>query len=423
MNNELSTGSKRMNVLFVSIAAPPKGSPESLQVSKYLKYLIGHPLNIYLVTEKLPKENFGWRTVETKYLAILDKLTQTIKIPVYYHRFIYAIIRRLSSRISCILDNEFLFAGRTQKVIRELKKPPDIIYSRSTPFSSALLALKLKKKYTVPWIMHLSDPWVLSPFFNQKGTALKYNQRIEMTCFKNADKICFTSLDQVELYSKKYPEFENKFQWFPNVYDDDEVVTEAPSFSSSISFLHTGNFYGPGRSPDPLLEALKGISNHDPEYLKNVFFLFTGYHEPAIDKLLNRYESIGVKHLGVLPLEEIYELQRQSSVLVIIDWQLPKNQAMFLLSKTLDYMAACKPIMAITTPGSTVFKLIQGVYGQCFAHDDIEGIKKHMISLIKKYRNGDKIFLKPYEINKDYSAAYQAQRLFKLMAEMGKVSI
>ena len=423
VTNELSTDNKMMKVLFVSIAGPPKGSPESLQVSKCLKYLIGHQLNIYLVTEKLPKVNFGWRTLETKYQAILSQVTQVIKVPVYYHRYLHAVIRRLSHKILPRLDNEFLFTLATRRILKDLMKKPDIIYSRSTPFSSAALAMKLKRKYGVPWIMHLSDPWVLSPFFYHKGSVLKYHQKMERDCFKNADKITFTSQEQIGVYKQVYPEYQSKFMWFPNVFDESEIFTNPPLFSPNMSFLHTGNFYGPGRSPDSLLWALERISNHYPKLLKNISFLFTGYHEPSVDKLLKRFESIGVKHLGVLPLEEIYKLQRQSSVLIIIDWQLPKDQAMFLLSKTLDYLAARKPIIAITTSGSTLYKLIQGVYGQCFDHHDIEGIKKHIVSLIDGYRNNHSTFLNPYEVNMEYSAGYQAKRLFELMTETAKMNV
>ncbi len=409
-------------MLFVSSAAPPKGSPESLQVGKYLKYLIGHPLNIHLVTEKLPKRNFGWRTKEVKYTGVLDLLAQIIKVPVYYHRYFHALVNRISPRVLPRLDNEFMFTFGTRRVQAELAELPDIIYSRSTPFSSAALALKLKKKYRVPWVMHLSDPWVMSPFFSEKGSVLKYHQNMEEECFKHADKITLTSAEQIKVYKERYPGYQSKFQWFPNVFDDEEVVTGQPYLSSSISFLHTGNFYGPGRSPYPLLKALESISNDKPEFLNNVSFLFAGFHEPSIDKLLSSYKSVGVKHLGVHNLQEIYVLQKQSAVLMVIDWQLTRSQAMFLLSKTVDYMAARKPILAITTPGSTLYKLIQGVYGQCFAHDDIEGISNYIVNLINQLRN-PATSQESYEVNQDYSAAYQAQRLYKLLAGTAKVNL
>ena len=411
----LNQSRKDLNVLFVSIAGPPKGSPESLQVSKILKFLVKHPLNICLVTEELPIRNFGWRTIEQKYEPVLGKLSQIINLPVYYNRYFYALISRISSLILPRLDNEFLFTKAAAKVVRLVKQKPDIIYSRSTPFSSSVLALKLKRKYQIPWVMHLSDPWSISPFMKSKGPKFKYHQKMERNCFQEADIITLTSHQQIEIYKNTYPEYHSKFQWSPNVYDDDEVVVDKPSQSREMSFLHTGNFYGPGRSPEPILKAVAEIAKDYRSILDEVSFLFTGHQEPSIDRLINSYYQFGARHLGVLSLKGVYEMQRKSSVLILIDWNLPQHQAMFLLSKSLDYMAARKPVMAITTPGSTMHNLIQGVYGECFAHNDLEGIKRFLISIIKRYKKKDELFENPYEVNEDYAASINAKRLFHVL--------
>ena len=419
MNNSAGDEVKTIKLLLVSIASPPKGSTESLQVSKYLKYLINHQLRIYLVTSKLPRSRYGWTTIENKYKDILNQIAQNIQVPVFHHRFIEAILRRVSFRLFLRPDNEFLFTFARKRVLKQLEQAPDVIYSRSTPFSSAILALKLKKHYRVPWIMHMSDPWSLSPLSGFKGAVLRYHQNLEQKCFKSADKITFTSKEQVAMYEDRYPEFRSKFMWFPNVFDDEEVVLNSTP-TSTMSFLHSGNFYGPGRSPAPMLDAIKEIEQERADILEKVAFLFTGHQEPSIKQLLDEYQSVGVKHLGALPLEEVYELQRKSNVLVIFDWQLPKDQAVFFLSKTLDYIAAGKPIIAITTPGSSIYKIIQGTYGHCFAHDDIAGIKQHILNLVERYKNGDKVLIEPYKPDKTFSASYQANKLFELIANQKK---
>jgi len=410
----LNQSRKELKVLFVSIAGPPKGSPESLQVSKILKFLVNYPLNICLVTEKLPIRNFGWRTIEKKYKPVLGKLSQIINIPVYYNRYVHALITRISSLILPRLDNEFLFTKAAARVSRLVKQKPDIIYSRSTPFSSSVLALKLKRKYQIPWVMHLSDPWLSSPFMKSKGPNFRYHQKMERSCIQEADIITLTSHQQIEIYKNIYPEYQAKFQWSPNVYDDDEVLVDRPILSREMSFLHTGNFYGPGRSPEPILRAVGEIAKDSGSILDGVSFLFTGHQEPSMERLIKGYNKVGARHLGVLSLDDVYELQRKSSVLILIDWKLPRHQAMFLLSKSLDYMAARKPLMAITTPGSTMHNLIHGVYGECFSHDDIEGIKRYLISIIKRYKEKDELFKNPYEVDEEYSASISAKRLFHL---------
>ena len=405
------------NVLFVSTAAPPKGSPESLQVGKYLKYLVGYPIDVYLVTEAVPKKQRGWSNMEKKYQSVLTSLKQVIEVPLY-RRQISALLRRVNTSVLPVTDDALLFTKATRKVRTNLVADPDIIYSRSTPFSSAVLAMKLKRIYQVPWIMHLSDPWVVSPFFKAGGTYENYHRKLEQQCFERADKISFTSRDQIALYENEYPRFKSKFIWFPNVFDDEEVAEESVISHGKIRFLHTGNFYGPGRSPEPFLRALENLYNSDKHCLDHVDCIFAGRHEKSVDEIFRKYKSIPVRHIGVLSQNEVLQLQRDSQVLIIIDWELPQEKAVFLLSKAVDYMAARKSMLAITTRESTIHKFVEGVYGRCFEHHDIEGIAGHIRYLIDDCGKNDKPVQVPYQVDMNYSASKNAQRLFELLQNL-----
>ena len=406
-----------VRVLFVSVAAPPKGSPESLQVSKLLKYLNNLPAEIHLVTERVPGKSKGWSTKEKKYEPILSELAQVIEIPLFRHQF-SAIFRRINDNAFPILDEAFLFAMFTKKVIRNLSSVPDIIYSRSTPFSSALLAMKLSKAFRVPWIMHLSDPWVLSPFFEGQGRKGAYHQKVEHECFEQAEIVTFTSDDQVTMYESKYPQYKTKFRWYPNIFDDDEVLEDVSPCDNGITFLHTGNFYGPGRSPEPILKAVDHLYRTERAYLENVKFSFTGHMEPTLAETFRKYHVLPVEHIGVLALDEVIHLQKKSQVLVIIDWALPKEKAVFLLSKAIDYIATGKPILAITTKGSTIYRLVEGVYGRCFEHNDLKGIVRYIKYLIDGLRSNDQKVLKPYMADQKYSARKNAVALLELMQSL-----
>ena len=151
---------------MVSISAPPYTNPESLQVSKYLKFLVDGSLQLILVTAKISKKNTGWRRVDNEYLPILNRLNQVIKIPAYFNPLLSRIVKKLYPVWFERPDNERRFISGWKSVIRQVKVNPDVIYSRSSPLSSSIMALRLQQHYNVPWIMHLSDPWTLSPFFD-----------------------------------------------------------------------------------------------------------------------------------------------------------------------------------------------------------------------------------------------------------------
>ncbi len=408
--------SDRLKVMVISIASPPKGNPESLQVSRYLKYLSHKPLDIYLVTEQLPEASDGWVTFEKNYRHVLADVKQVIQIPTYRTIF-YRIFSKIGIKYLPVLDEAFLFTLSAKKILRRFDGSPDIIYSRSTPFSSAVLAMKLSKIFNVPWIMHLSDPWVESPFFKIGGYNETFQRRVERTCFDLADRISFTSSEQIDMYRKKYPHYAAKFVWFPNVYDDESVNSHVRFKGKQLCFLHSGNFYGPGRSPEPILRALNYIRQKDMVSLKDVSFNFTGHKEPSIDNMFAKYPSIPAKHLGVLSLDQVQQLQRTSEVLIVIDWCLPKHQAVFLLSKIVDYMAARKPVLAITTKGSTIFNLVEGVYGKCFEHDDIAGIAEYIKLLINQIRDTG---IAPNQLDARYSASKNADQLYQLISDLSR---
>ena len=405
------------NVLIVSISAPPYATPESLQVSKYLKHLVGSNLKLSLVTAKISRQNMGWRKFDKKYLAVLDELAQVIKIPTYYSRIPTAAIRKLYPGWFQKPDGERRFISGWKKVIRLLRSKPDIIYSRSSPVSSTIMAMKLKEYYNVPWILHLSDPWALSPLFELTGSQRSYHIEMEKKCLSMANRICLTSKEQIRLYQQHYPHYKDKFIWFPNVYDDDDVTRIEPNYEDEMIFVHTGNFYGKWRNPAPLLNAIEAAYQENPRLLKRTKFLFAGFQNVATSKLMLEYKQYGVHYLGPLSAKECRQLQRKASVLLIVDLKLPSSAAVFFPSKTLDYLSTGNPILAITAPGSSLFNVVNNVYGHCFQHGDISGIKNHIIEMVSRYESRDIIFKSSYSIDETYSAKKNSQRLGKLMLD------
>jgi len=401
------------NVLIVSTAAPPFTNPESLQVSKYLKYLVDSNWRLSLVTAKISDRNLGWRKVDNKYETILDNLQQVIKIPSYYTPFLDRVIRRTYPAWFQKPDNERRFADNWKTVLKKLELKPDLIYSRSSPLSSALMALKLAKHFQIPWIMHLSDPWTMSPFFNYSNSTKRFHRMMEQECLEAASQICLTSQQQIQLYQKQYPEHKHKFKWFPNVYDDDDLSFHEPDPESMI-FVHTGNFYSSTRSPEPFLRALDAVYQEDPGLLADCQFLFAGFQDNSTKRDLLKYQKVGVRHIGPITVQECSALYAKAAVLVIIDFELPSEKAVFLLSKALDYMSSGKPILTITTPGSTLHNTLKTTHGRCYSHQDIAGIKNQLVDLVTKYKAQDPLFKTPFPVDQKYSASYNTERLEEL---------
>ena len=405
----------KKTVLFVSIAFPPKFDSEGLQVAKYFKYLTQqNDFDFTIITSAIP-------TLFMPYDASLEKARKgakkIIEIKIWEHKYINFILRKISRAFVDRPDSKWTFYLQWKKAVLNIKEKPSIIYSRSFPASSAMMALKLKAYYKVPWVMHLSDPWADSPVNVMTGKAKTLNTEMERICFENADKICLTSYETIAFYAKKYPQFKGKLEYFPNVYDPADIKPVVKNVKNSkLRFVYTGGMAG-NRSPEPFLKAITQLPSHIQDKLE---IIFSGYTDRQNAALFDFYKSDCVKFIGHLDTyQEAIALQNSGDVLLLIDFPIKeKEKRMYFLSKILDYMIAQKYILATTGAGSTCHSVIDGKLGACFEEENIEGIQQHILFLLAKFETEYDTFFNKNNIDPTFDAQINANRLLALFEKM-----
>lgn len=405
-----------MNVLFISIAFPPKSDPECLQTAKYYYHLQEQDdLHIEVLTSSSPTLYMPYDTELEKFAVGAKNI---IELKLKENRWINFLRNRLGLSETVFPDTKQSFHKQAAKAKKKLKQYPDIIYSRSYPLSSSLMAYKLKKQFNVPWVMHLSDPWAGSPIHD---FSIKYQKKYffwERKCFKAADFICLTSLSTIRFYTKRYPEMAKKFLYYPNVFElklsVQKLIVPSFSFGEKLKLVYTGGLAGK-RSPKFLLEPLRQIFNEMPEikdFLEVIFVGEADYNNRAIFQL---YKLPFVKYLGKVSYSEALELQRKADILLILDYEVKDPEmAMFFPSKLLDYMLAKHRIFAITTPGSATTEVISDLKSDVYAHDEIENIKKGLLNAIRAFKNKNIEYFQNAHLPEKYRARYNAQRLTTL---------
>jgi len=401
------------NLLFVSIAFPPKNDPECLQTAKYFKYLVRDPrLSISVVTSSLP-------TLNMEYDAELEKYAhgykQRVSLPIFETKVTNFALRKILPGGIDYPDSKFSFHWQAKRVIRKLQEKPDVIYSRSNPLSSALMACKLKQHYQVPWIMHLSDPWVGSPVHAYQGRQLSFHQKWQDACMQQADAICLTSETTIEFYKKQYPRLAHKFQFFPNVYDPDDVQANALKWEKKLRLVYAGGLSGE-RSPEFFIKACEELFAEDQAVAEKFETIFAG----PMDRMnKQRFEGATVpmvKHVGMMPFNKALELIREAHLLLTIDLPiLNPSLAMFFPSKILDYFLAKRRILALTTAGSATERILKLRHATILMYDNVEGIKHLIRQAINEYENKNVEFFETSEIPVEFSARENATRLANLI--------
>ncbi|MCW5867626.1 MAG: hypothetical protein KIS61_10210 [Candidatus Eremiobacteraeota bacterium] len=341
---------------------------------------------------------------------MLVGVRRLVEIPLWENRYLNYLLHRIAPEFVTVPDSKWSFHYQWRRAARNVAIP-DVIYSRSFPSSSALMALKLKKAFKVPWIMHLSDPWADSPLRRDSPRVRAKNQKLERACFENADVVCLTSQKTIDFYSKKYPGV--RYELFPNVYDPEDRADsfEVPR-NRKLRLVHTGALASI-RSPETFLQALQGLP---PEVQDELEVIFCGFADRGVLALFEKYRCKCFSFRGVLTAREVLELQRSADVLILIDFVAKGDLGMFFLSKILDYMLARKYILALTGLGSECEDVIQGRFGDCFEHDDISGIQAKIRDLIEVHKRDPGLFVRNL-IDSRYDAALCAARLTELFRE------
>ncbi len=403
------------NVLLVSIGFPPKNDPESIQTGKYFKYLRQNENYSYeVLTSKLPTLFMPYDPDLEHFIEGFDDI-QFISVP--ETKLTNFALRKIKFPWIGQPDSKFFFHRHWRSGYKNLKRKPDIIYSRSNPVSSTLCALRLQETLNVPWVLHMSDPWSLSPLHQYNQRQLAYHREMEKVCLDKASVVCFTSAQTIDMYTEHYPQLKDKFVWMPNVYDETDVSQVKLSWDK-LRLVYTGGLTS-DRSAKYLISALEVIHQEDPDLLTPLEAIFAGDMDRPNREAFANTSLTCVKHVGRLPYKESLSLQKSAHALFLIDDPLDDpSQGVFLPSKLLDYMLAKRRVLSITNAKSTTEKFLKAVNSDIIRHKEHD----ELVSLIKKYlfefaERNTTFFLNEF-LPEDYAASYNADRLSTLFDQL-----
>jgi len=405
-----------MNILIISPNAPPKNSPESIQAGRYLQEL-DKKHHIILVTT--PVES-GWITADSGLHVALSN-TDIMILKLTFHKIVARFLASRYFRRLLVPDKDFWIASKGAWLTKQLHLRPDVIYSRSLPVSAALLAFELKKKLSLPWIMHLSDPWGDNPYVTS-GSMKRKLTMLEVRCFEAADAINVTTDGIAEFYRSKYQHLADKISVFPNVMPN--ILSPAPILKNGkkkLSLIYTGALYGQ-RRPTTILKALNVLKCLDQRILNLLEVKFIGNITDEIRQEIDNCNVPNISILGKRNYSEVLEIQAGADIMVSIepDGDNPILKT-FLPSKMLDYIAGRKPVLAITPENSESWKLCNRGYGWAIRPDDHRGLALLLNGFLNSIDGDDWQFLrlKPFPPD-EFSASFCVEKLSKLMATLLK---
>ena len=284
------------------------------------------------------------------------------------------------------------------------KEKIDAIVSIGPPHSSHLIGLKLSKRFNIPHIPVLIDPWVDIVYYKnlKRSTITKMvDNHFEKSVLQNARQVVFVNKSTEEDYEKKYSFLKGKSNVLYWGYDDEEFESlplnplpkEGDFKDKEKLIVHAGNMFA-YQNPKNFWKQIK-IENEKGNI---ILIRFVG----SVDKeILDYLDSIGLKEkvqlAGFLPYKEMIKQILQADMLLVCSTE-PRH----VPGKLFEALRTGNPIIAFGNDNQEVKKIIKDANaGMMFRYD--ESGEEFLRDLVKI--KPDQNFVKKYnraEISKEF---------------------
>jgi glycosyltransferase involved in cell wall biosynthesis len=259
----------------------------------------------------------------------------------------------------------------------------DAIISSSSPATSHLIAKELKENYKIPWVADFRDLWTQNHNYPYSQLRKFFEEKLELKTLSTADALVTTSrpwADKLEeLHGKEPYKITNGFD--PDILSDGET-----NLTTKFTITYTGQIYAGKQDPSKLLIALKDLTSQGLIDTNDVEVRFYGPENELLKKYVEKYGlSNIVKQHGIISWAASFEKQRQSQLLLLLNWDDPREKGTYT-GKIFEYLAARRPILATGGFGDDVVKELleetnSGVY--C---STVEEIKIALTELYSEYK-------------------------------------
>lgn len=232
----------------------------------------------------------------------------------------------------------------------------DAIVSNGPPHSAHLIGKYLGKKFSIPHIPVLIDPWVDIAYyrgFTRSAPTLALDNYFERSVFRHAANIVFVTKGALAEYVKKYPWIEKRssvLYWGFNEENFSAIVrTPVPQPRTREVILHAGNIFD-FQNPEGLWKNVRReIDKGRPLTLR-----FIGTVSPGIKAAIERHGlTRHTEYKGFLPFDRVASEMCNADYLFVC-----ATEKRHVPGKLFEYLRAGKPVIAFGDDNAEVGALL-----------------------------------------------------------------
>jgi len=239
----------------------------------------------------------------------------------------------------------------------------DAIVSIGPPHSSHLIGRKLSRKFNIPFVPILIDPWVDIIYyrgFKRSKPTLCIDNRLEKSVLEGSTHTIFITESMREDYINKYNFIKNKSSVLYWGYNEDDFESISQTIFSKKSkvlekethktLVHAGNIFD-YQNPENLWKTIRKKNDTGDKFK----IKFLGTIGPAIKKSIEQNGLSKItEYIGFLPYKEmLLELSKADYLLVCA------TEKRHVPGKLFEYLRTGKPIIAFGQDNEEVNKIFQ----------------------------------------------------------------
>lgn len=276
---------------------------------------------------------------------------------------------------------------RAQELHEE--KPFDFVYSRSLPMQAHVVGYWCSRKLGIPWVANINDPWDTrhSPVKAVRDLGLVHRRVSRYWLRKTlraADLLTFTC-ERLGRFTMEAAGVSRPYVAIPHV-----GWRRPPQghVDERFNLIHAGSIsLEYGRSSQGILNGYKLFLERRPEARQDMVLTFLGLDSPDAKAFIKRL-GLGTSVRGTprVSYEESLEWIAGANAGVLVEAEI--QEGVTLLAKLVDYIAARKPVLALSPPEGTVADMCPDPGLVHVNQKDLADVAAGIMQLYEKFKAG-----------------------------------
>lgn len=268
-----------------------------------------------------------------------------------------------------------------------VKEQFDALLSSSPSPTSHIVAYELKKRFKLPWVADFRDLWTLNHNYPYNKIRKYFEERLERRIIACAATICAVTpslAQKQQLLHKKHVHV------ITNGYDPENLNVLVP-LTKKFNITYTGTIYTNKQDPEKIFKALSSLIYNSKINQDDIELRLYG---PPLQWLKNKIKennlTDSVKIYGIIPRAESFLRQKESQVLLILNWEDVSQKGVYT-TKLFEYLSAQRPILATGgSRGDEIERILSETKAGVYA-TTLEEIETALLNFYYEYKQTGRV--------------------------------